>query len=148
MLRSTLRVFFCGARGDSWQLFKSYQMYRKSSINPFPFGLFISNTFQGGLIETGHVLEKEGLFNLVKMVVSALHKELECKVEKLNRGSCSSCSRGSKTNPTFQHVNKPSVQMKFYIRDWFLKQSIIYQWRTKRVGERGGGGLLKERGQS
>ena len=37
-----------------------------------------------GLIETGRVLEREGLFNLVKMVVSALHKELECKVEKLN----------------------------------------------------------------
>ena len=41
----------------------------------------------GGLIETGRVLEREGLFDLVKMVVSALHEELECKVEKLNRGS-------------------------------------------------------------
>ena len=76
--------FFCGSRAGSWQRFESYQMYRKSSIKPLPFGLFISNKFQGGIIETGRVLEREGLFNLVKMVVSALYKELECKVEKLN----------------------------------------------------------------
>ena len=56
-------------------------------LTPLPFGLFISKNFQGGLIETGRVLEREGSFNLVKMVVSALHKELEYKVEKLNRGS-------------------------------------------------------------
>ena len=59
-------------------------------LTPLPFGLFIANKFRGGggrVIETGHVLERKGLFNLVKMVVSALHKELECKVEKLNRGS-------------------------------------------------------------
>jgi len=37
----------------------------------------------GGLIETGNLLERGGLFNLAKMVVSALHKKLECKVEKL-----------------------------------------------------------------
>ena len=41
----------------------------------------------GGGVETGHVLEREGLFKLVKIVVSALHKELESIVEKLNRGS-------------------------------------------------------------
>ena len=29
-----------------------------------------------------------------------------------------------------------SIQIKFYIRGW-SKQSIIYQWRTKRVGEKG-----------
>ena len=49
------------------------RMYCKSSINPppLPFGLFISSKFQGGgVIETGHVLERERLFNLVKMVVS------------------------------------------------------------------------------
>ena len=55
--------------------------YRKSPINP-PGGLFISNTLGGGgLNRDGRVLEGEGLFKLVKMVVSALHKELECKVE-------------------------------------------------------------------
>ena len=82
--------FFCGSRAGSWQRFESYQMYRKSSIKPLPFGLFISNKFQGGggnrdgarIREEGQ--EREGLFNLVKMVVSALYKELECKVEKLN----------------------------------------------------------------
>ena len=35
-------------------------------------------------------------------MVSVLHKELEYKVEKLNR----SCSRGSKTSLSFQFVNK------------------------------------------
>ena len=50
---------------------------------------------RGCLIETG-------LFNLAKTMVSVLHKELEYKVEKLNR----SCSRGSKTSLSFQFVNK------------------------------------------
>ena len=66
-------------------------MYRKSSINSRSLWLIyfkhVSGGGGGGLIETGRVLEREGSFNLVKMVVSALHKELECKVEKLNRGS-------------------------------------------------------------
>ena len=59
--------------------------YRKSSINPLG-GLFVSNTFEGGgggLLETEGFLEGGGLFNLAKMVVLALHKELERKVEKL-----------------------------------------------------------------
>ena len=43
--------------------------YGKSSIKP-PGGLFISNTFEGGIIETG------GLFILAKTMVSILHKEL------------------------------------------------------------------------
>ena len=49
--------------------------YRKSSITPPPGGvLFISNPFEvggGGLIGNG------GLFNLEKMMVSVLHKELQ-----------------------------------------------------------------------
>ena len=51
----------------------------KSSINPSPPGdLFISSPFERGLIETG------GLFNYLETtIVSVLHKELECKVEKL-----------------------------------------------------------------
>ena len=40
-------------------------------------GLFISNLFEGGLIETG------GLFTLEKTMVSVVHKELEHKAEKL-----------------------------------------------------------------
>ena len=64
-------------------------MYSKSSINtPSLWVIYCKQVSGGGGgIETGHVLERKGLFNLVKMVVSALHKELECKVEKLNRGS-------------------------------------------------------------
>ena len=62
-------------------------MYRKSSINLLSLWLIYFKQVSGEVIETGHVLERKGLFNLVKMVVSALHKELECKVEKLNRGS-------------------------------------------------------------
>ena len=64
-------------------------MYRKSSSNPPSLWLiyFKHVTGGGGGIETGRVLKMEGLVNLVKMVVSALHKELECKLEKLNRGS-------------------------------------------------------------
>ena len=91
------------------------------------------------------------------MVVSALHKEVECKEEKLNTGSWSSCSPGSKTNPTFQHVNKPSwiipnevlpVVVDFYSLS-FITENFL------RGGERGrltnflplkGEGALFERG--
>ena len=37
----------------------------------------------GGIKGTGGLFGREGLFNLAKMVVSVLHKELECKVKKL-----------------------------------------------------------------
>ena len=49
-----------------------------------------------------------GLFNLAKMMVSALHNELECKVEKLKYKKLKSCSQGSRTNPYVHLVNKPS----------------------------------------
>ena len=41
-------------------------------------GLLISNAFEGAsVIETGDLFERgRGLFNLAKMVVSDLHKEL------------------------------------------------------------------------
>ena len=49
----------------------------KKAINPLlsppPGGGLISNTFVGG----------GGLFNLATTTVSVLHKELECRVEKL-----------------------------------------------------------------
>ena len=89
MLHTTLIGFFA----DQEEIVDNSSNRIRCTVNPLltplPFGLFIANKFQGGggVIETGHVLERKGLFSLVKMVVSALHKELECKVEKLNRGS-------------------------------------------------------------
>ena len=61
--------------------------YRKSSINPLG-ALFVSNTFEGeggGGIRDGGLIGGGGggLFNLAKMEVLALHKELEREVEKL-----------------------------------------------------------------
>ena len=46
---------------------------------PPPGGLFISSTLVGG---GGGLDREEGFFNVVKMMVSILHKVLECKVEK------------------------------------------------------------------
>ena len=48
-------------------------------------GLFISNLFEGGLIETGGLFGRRGggLFTLEKTMVSVVHKELELKAEKL-----------------------------------------------------------------
>ena len=93
-----------------------------------PGGLFILYSFERGwdLLETGGLFERECSFNLETTVVSVLHKELEYKVEDLKSRSWTSCSRGSKTNPNFQLVNKHpvSVHMKFYSCDWFI-QSII-----------------------
>ena len=70
--------------------------------------IYFKHLWEGGLNRDGERIREGGLFNLAKMVVSALHKEPEWKVEKLNTGSWSSYNWGSKTNPTFQHVNKPS----------------------------------------
>ena len=61
-------------------------MYRKSSIN-LPGGLIISSPFEEGLIETGGLFEMGGLLNLKTAMVSVLHKELDCKVEKLKSGA-------------------------------------------------------------
>ena len=93
------------------------------------------------------------------MVVSALHKEVECKEEKLNTGSWSSCSPGSKTNPTFQHANKPSwispnevlpVVVDFYslsfITENFLRGAERGRLTNFLPPKRGGGGGLFERG--
>ena len=51
------------------------------AINPSPLGggLFISNKSEGG----GGLFERGGLLNVAKTLVSVLHKEPECKVEKL-----------------------------------------------------------------
>ena len=57
--------------------------YCKCFIKPGGLVYFISFWGGWGLIETGGLFEREGLFNLEKTVVSVLHKELECKVEKL-----------------------------------------------------------------
>ena len=62
--------------------------YHKSSIKPpggGGGGLFISSPFEteGGLIETGGLFERRGLFNLKTTMASVLHKELEYKVQKL-----------------------------------------------------------------
>ena len=69
-----------------------FYKYRKYSI--YPLGrliILISDNFEraeggrGRLIETGTYLRGGGggLLNLATMVVSVLHKDLECKVEKL-----------------------------------------------------------------
>ena len=58
-----------------------------TTVNPLltpPGGyLFQAHLRGGGLIETGGLFERRGLFNLEMTMVSVLHKELECKVEKL-----------------------------------------------------------------
>ena len=75
-----------------WEIWvQSYQAwccllenYRKSSIKP-PGGLiYFKPTLRVGLIETGGLFERRGaLINLETTMVSVLHKELECKMEKL-----------------------------------------------------------------
>ena len=62
--------------------------YRKSSIKPPPGGggVFISNTFEGGLNREGGRIWEAGLFDLPKIVVSVLLKELEYKVKSSSTG--------------------------------------------------------------
>ena len=49
----------------------------KKAINPL-----LSSPRRGGLFQT-HLSGGGGLFNLATTTVSVLHKELECRVEKL-----------------------------------------------------------------
>ena len=58
--------------------------YRKSSIKP-PQGAYLFQAhLRGGLIDWGLTSEGGGgLFNLKTTMVPVLHKELDCKVEKL-----------------------------------------------------------------
>ena len=46
-------------------------------------GFFISNTFEGVGGDRGFTWDEGGLFDFAETEVSVLHKELECKVEKL-----------------------------------------------------------------
>ena len=55
----------------------------KSSIRP-PWGLiYFKPIGGGGIIEMGGLFERGDFFNLKTTLVSVLHKELDCKVEKL-----------------------------------------------------------------
>ena len=71
--------------------------------------------FEGGLNgDRGGLFERGGFFHLARTMVSVLHKELECKVEKLNY------KKLEVTHPNIdsQLVNHPrSVHTKFYSRD-------------------------------
>ena len=64
--------------------------------------------FEMGLIDTGGIFERGGLFSLAKAMASVLHKELECKVETLKYKRLKFMQPNNKTNPNFQVVNNPS----------------------------------------
>ena len=58
----------------------------------------------GGLIWGGG----ESLFNLAKMVVSVLHKELECKVKKVKYKKSEVVQLRIKNKSELPNINKPS----------------------------------------
>ena len=59
----------------------------------------------------GGLFERGGLSNLVKMVVSVLHKELECKVEKLQYKKL--------------EFMQPRIKNKSELQNLFLKGGLI-----------------------
>ena len=80
------------------------------------------------------------------MVVSVFHKDLECKVEKLKYKKLKVMQWGSKTNPTFQHVNKQSrISPNEVLQSWLI--NTVYHLLVKnKKGEERGGGLKEKRG--
>ena len=87
MLCATLRVFFVDQEQIVDNSSNRIRCTVNPPLNPFHLAYLFQTSFRGRerLIETGRVSVREGLLNLVKMVVSALYKEpVECKVEKLN----------------------------------------------------------------
>ena len=77
------------------------------------------------------------------MVVSVFHKDLECKVEKLKYKKLKVTQWGSKTNPTFQHVNKQSrISPNEVLQSWLINTVYHLLVKNKKGEERGG---LKEK---
>ena len=106
----------------------SYTINQAHPPPPPPPALFISNTFEGGL------LEREDLFNLAKTMVSVIHKKLGCKVEKLKDNGWRLCSRNARD----KNILDQSIQSFTVIHcNWLIKS--IYQWKIIR---RRGGGLI------
>ena len=100
-----------------------------------------------GLIEMGGFIwwGGGGLINLVKMMVSVLHKELECKVEKLNHKKLEVMQPRIKTNLNFQHMNKPSwISPNKGLQLWLI--NTVYHLLVK-TNEGEGGWLILERAQ-
>ena len=65
-------------------------------------------------------------------MVSVLYKELQYKVEKLKDKKLEvmqACSRGSKTNPNFLLVNKPTV-----LQSWLIN-TVYYSFVKNNKGE-------------
>ena len=66
-------------------------------------------------------------------MVSILHKELECKMEKLKYKKFRSCSRGLESNPIFQLVNKTSwISQHEVLQSWLI--NAVYHLLVKRGG--------------
>ena len=110
--------------------------------------LLYSNTFEGGgLIEMG------GLINLAKTTVSVPHKGLKYRLSgKSSRTrNWRSCSWGSKTNPVFQLVNKPSqISTLEFLQIWLINtvnHSLVNNNNGERKGGEGRGGGLKREGE-
>ena len=74
-------------------------------------GLFISNLFEGGLIETGGLIGRRGgglIYFRKNNGISCPQRTRTQRGEAQEQNGWSSCSRGSESNPNFQLVNKPS----------------------------------------
>ena len=112
--------------------------------------LLYSNTFEGGgLIEMG------GLINLAKTTVSVPDKGLKYRLsgKRSRTRNWRSCNWGSKTNPVFQLVNKPSqISTLEFLQIWLINtvnHSLVNNNNGERKGGEGrGGGGWKERGRA
>ena len=115
-----IRFFLCPVLATCWS-----HHFSKNTVNPplSPPGAYSFLThLRRDLIEMG------GLFNLEKMMVSVLHKELEYKVEKLRVqevGGHAAEEQKQIWTSSWQINHPRSVHTKFYCHDWLI-QSTIY----------------------
>ena len=107
--------------------------------------LLYSNT-----LEDGGLIEMEGLINLAKTIVTVPHKGLKYKLSGKSSRTRNrrSCSWGSKTNPVFQLVNKPSqISPLEILQIWLINtvnHSLVNNNKGERKGGEGRGGLKRE----
>ena len=80
----------------------------KSRKIVLPGGLFISSPFEVGLVDTGGIFKRGGLFSLAKAMTLVLRKKIECKVEMAKYKRLKVMQPKIKTNPSFQVVNNSS----------------------------------------
>ena len=116
---------------------------KKAALNMAERIIIFKHIWGWGLNWDGGAYLRGGLINLAKTLVSVSHKELKYKLsgKSPRTRNWRSCSWGSKTNPVFQLLNKPSQISPLEVLHIWLINTVNHSLVNTNKGE---GGLKKE----